>query len=120
MVLKGEAGEDGPQAALALSQQAFLLTFWLTPVPGKGLQGGGTPWRCRTCSTCLTTASWQNRRCSCRGTGWSVGAGPQGGASRARRLTFSCSMCFLCCRMRRTSWGSSGSLFPASTSCTAA
>lgn len=35
-------------------------------------------------------------------------------------LTFSCSMCFLCCRMRRTSRGSSGIPFPASTSCTAA
>lgn len=35
-------------------------------------------------------------------------------------LTFSCSMCFLCCRMCRTSRGRSGIPFPASTSCTAA
>lgn len=54
--------------AVPAAPRASILTFWLMFVPAKGLQGGGTPWRCRTCSTCLTTASWQNLRCSCRDT----------------------------------------------------
>lgn len=34
------------------------------------------PWRCKTCSTCLTTASWQNRKCSWRGPSvWSTAQG---------------------------------------------
>lgn len=85
------------------------LTFCVTLVPAEGLHGRGMPWRCRTCSTCFTTASWQNLRCSCRGAlGLVSRAGPvtqDGGPipAPAWALTFSCSMCFLCCRMRRTS-----------------
>lgn len=105
-------GKEGStrQELSPADSRAPSITFWLTLMLAEGLHGGSTPWRCRTCSTCLTTASWQNLRCSCRGefglVSW-VGSSPRPeGPSQlppAQVPTFSCSMCFLCCRMRRTS-----------------
>lgn len=95
------------------------LTFWATPVTGCGLAGRGHAVALQHLLHVSLPPSSQNLRCSCArgGAGWSAGAVLGAGAhAHPLSLTFSCNMCFLCCRIARLA-GAAGdpasSLLPA-------